>query len=462
MNEDKIPKKVIAAIVATGIMSFCGVIVETSMNIAFPTLMRQFNISTNTVQWMTSMYLLVISIVVPLSAALKSNFKIKKLFLVANILFLVGLIIDAVAPAFGFLLVGRAIQGIGTGIALPLMFNIILEQVPQKKIGTMMGVGNMITGIAPALGPTFGGIVIASLGWRWVFYFLIPLILISLFLGIWGIEQKSAIKKVKIDLLSVLFIAVFFIGMIYGFSNLSSGSLLSFKVGGSIILALIALVLLIWRSNHLTTPILNLKLFKSARFSAHILGFFMIQLISLGNAFLLPNYIQLVNGNSALAAGLIVLPAGAAGAVMGPIGGRLLDQHGARKPILSGVFLILIELLLFSILSLHLNNTMILFIYIIYMAGMGMIMGDVMTDTLAGLDPEKTTQGNAILNTVQQFAGAVGTSITSVIVALSQSQLHSKIGYPTAIGTQHAFIFLFVLAIIILVLFFKYIGNKKD
>lgn len=461
MNKEKIPTKVIAAIVATGIMSFCGVIVETSMNIAFPTLMRQFNISTNTVQWMTSMYLLAISIVVPLSAALKSNFKIKKLFLVANILFLVGLIIDAVAPMFAFLLVGRAIQGIGTGIALLLMFNIILEQVPQGKVGTMMGVGNMITGIAPALGPTFGGIVIASFGWRWVFYFLIPLILISLFLGIWGIEQKSEIRKVNIDLLSVLFIAFFFIGMIYGFSNLSSGSFFSFKVSGSIIVALIALALLIWRSNNLKTPILNLKLFKSAKFSAHVLGFFLIQLISLGNAFLLPNYIQLVNGNSALIAGLIVLPAGAAGAIMGPIGGHLLDQHGARKPILTGVSLMLVELVLFSILSLHMNNTMILFIYIIYMAGMGMIMGDVMTDTLTGLNAEKMTQGNAILNTIQQFAGAVRTSITSAIVASSQTQLHSKVGYPTAIGTQHAFIFLLVLVVILFVLFFKYVGRRK-
>ena len=188
----------------------------------------------------------------------------------------------------------------------------------------------------------------------------------------------------------------------------------------------------------------------------------MIQLISLGNAFLLPNYIQLVNGNSALVAGLIVLPAGAAGAIMGPIGGRLLDQYGARKPILVGTSLMIWELALFSVLSLRMNNTLILFVYIIYMAGMGLIMGDVMTDTLSGLDSQKTTQGNAILNTVQQFAGAVGTSITSAIVALSQSSAHSKIGYPTAIGTQHAFIFLLILAVIIFALFFKYVGKNSQ
>ncbi len=97
--------------------------------------------------------------------------------------------IDALAPSFGLLLVERVIQGIGTGIALPLMFNIIMEQVPTSKIGFMMGIGNLITGVAPAIGPTFGGIVASKLNWRWVFYSLIPLLIISFVLGEWGITQ---------------------------------------------------------------------------------------------------------------------------------------------------------------------------------------------------------------------------------------------------------------------------------
>lgn len=104
--------------------------------------------------------------------------------------FLVGLVIDALAPNFPLLLIGRAIQGVGTGIALPLMFNIIMEQVPQSKIGFMMGMGNLITGIAPAIGPTFGGIVANSLSWRWVFYILLPFLVLSFILGRWGIPTK--------------------------------------------------------------------------------------------------------------------------------------------------------------------------------------------------------------------------------------------------------------------------------
>ncbi len=95
---------------------------------------------------------------------------------------MIRLIVAAIATSFVFLLLGRVIQGIATGIALSLIFNIILEQVPKSKIGTMMGVGNLITGAVPALGPTFGSIVINSLGWRWVFYLLLPFIVIFIVL----------------------------------------------------------------------------------------------------------------------------------------------------------------------------------------------------------------------------------------------------------------------------------------
>lgn len=457
-SSDKIPAKVFAAIVATGLMSFCGVIVETSMNIAFPTLMREFGVSTNVVSWMTSIYLLAISIIVPISAILKSSYETKNLFLTANVLFLLGLIVDAIAPSFVFLLLGRVIQGIATGIALPLMFNIILEQVPKSKIGTMMGVGNLITGAAPALGPTFGGIVINSLGWRWVFYLLIPFIIISLLLGLWGIQQKSELVKQKIDVPSFLLIAIFFSGAIYGFSNLSSGNILEIVL--PLIFVVIAAILLVRRTKSLEHPLLKLDLLKNKYFAATVLGFFLIQMISLGNAFLLPNYIQLTNNSTAMTAGLLVLPAGAVGAIMGPIGGNLLDKHGARNVTLAGVYLMISELAIFAIFSRNMSNIFIMLVYILYMGGMGMILGNVMTYALSRIDKKWVTQGNAILSTVQQFAGAVGTSVTSAIVAVSQNAFHSKAGMPTAIGTQHAFIFLLIVAIIIWALFFKYVKDK--
>ena len=140
MNEDKkIDLKLILSIVATGIMSFSGVVVETSMNVTFPSLMEEFQIGTSSVQWITTGYLLVLA---------------------------------TVTPVFSLLLLGRLIQGVGTGIALPLMFNITMEQVPEEKLGVMMGTASLITAMAPAVGPSLGGFIVNHFGWRIVFILL--------------------------------------------------------------------------------------------------------------------------------------------------------------------------------------------------------------------------------------------------------------------------------------------------
>lgn len=353
------------------------------------------------------------------------------------------------------LLVGRAIQGIGTGIALPLMFNIIMEQVPTGKIGFMMGIGNLITGVAPAIGPTFGGIIASKLNWRWVFYLLIPLLIISFLLGEWGITQKLPIEKQQIDIFSMLMIVFMFCGFVTGFSNLGSQPFMTFSVGGALLIGILGMGLFAWRSLILEEPILQLRLFRNKNFSGHVLGFFLTQLISLGFAFLLPNYIQLVNGNSAMIAGLIVLPAGFAGAIFAPLGGRILDKFGARKPILIGTSLCLIALIAFTIYGQHLTSTFIALVYILYMGGMGMCMGCVMTSALTVIGKEKQSQGNAILNTLQQFAGAIGTSLVAMIVAANQSHLNVVRRVSTAIGTQEAFGMLTVFCIIIWISYYR-------
>ena len=143
--------RLVTSVVACGIMSFSGVVVETSMNVTFPTLMAEFSVGTSTVQWITTGYLLVLSLMIPLSSFFKRTFKLKSLFIFSACTFLAGTLLSALAPSFAVLLGGRLIQGVGTGIALPLMFNIILDQAPQSLLGTMMGVGNLITAIAPAI-----------------------------------------------------------------------------------------------------------------------------------------------------------------------------------------------------------------------------------------------------------------------------------------------------------------------
>ena len=277
------PRRVIGAVVATSIMSFCGVIVETAMNITFPALMSHFSIRISSVQWMTTLYLLVVVSITPLSAALKRRFRSRTLFLCANLLFLIGLIIDALAPVFPLLLLGRAIQGLGTSIALPLMFNIILQEVPTKRIGTMMGVGTLITAIAPAVGPTFGGLIATTIGWRFVFIILIPVLLVSLVTGLACIPSVPIAAdddQAGLGPLDVFLMVLGFAGPIFVISNASAGWL-SWRFGGALALGLIALAVFTLRARHQTQPIIDVRLFTDSRFSLHVGAYILFEISAL-------------------------------------------------------------------------------------------------------------------------------------------------------------------------------------
>ena len=135
----------LGAVIATGILSFSGVLIETAMNVTFPTLIHEFGLSTSKIQWVTTIYLLVIAITIPLSSYFNERFSAIKLFLIANLFFLVGVLTNCFSANFVMLLFGRLLQGIGTGIGLPLMFHLILTKAPLHKRGMMMGIGTLTT-----------------------------------------------------------------------------------------------------------------------------------------------------------------------------------------------------------------------------------------------------------------------------------------------------------------------------
>lgn len=446
-HSDKIPGKVFGAFISAGLLSLSGVTVETAMNVTFPTLMHEFHISTETVQWMTTANLLIISIIVPLSAMLKARFRTKSLFVTANLTFLAGLLLDTFASNFPMLLAGRVIQGVGAGIALPLMFNIILETAPPKKIGMMMGLGTLLTAVAPAIGPAFGGLVVSTTSWRVIFVCLLPVVLISLVLGIINIEQRSEIRRVSFNIPSILLIALTFGGLIYGFSSMTTEPIFSLHVAGAIIVGLVALVLFCLMQLKIDNPIIDIRTLRNLRFSGFALAFFLLQAVSLGLSFILPNYLQLADNSSALAAGLALLPGAALGAVFAPLGGRILDAVGPKPPLMLGGVSAIVAVTCMFIFGHHLSVPLAACLYLLYMFGIGLSCGNIMTTGLSHLSRHEQSMGNAIFNTAQQFAGAVGTSIAAAILAAGQAGA-SNIAAGTANGATMAFAVLLVALIV--------------
>ena len=456
----KLDAKLICSIFAAGLMSFSGVLIETAGNVTFPVLMNDFHVNMATVQWMTTGYLLVASIIMPLSAYLKRNFSSRKLFVTAAVLFICGLLIDAVANQFIFLVLGRVIQGAGAGIAIPLMFNIILERTPLDKIGLLMGIGTMITAVAPALGPTFGGLVVNTLGWRYIFIFIIPVMIISLIMGLTFITGETGqVKHTKLDVVGFISIALTFIGLIFAFSNLSTILQKPLMFISPLVIGIISLVVFIKHSLNTSNPLINIRVFKKTKFTQGITAYFIFQVNTLGLSFILPNYVQIVNHSTAMTAGLLLLTGGLVGAIMSPISGRLLDNYGAQKPIMTGAVFEIIGGLLYCIFASSLTSGKIILFYAITMLGIGLVMGDTMTASIGQLAESENTDGNGLFNMAQQFAGAVGTAIISAIMQFveqtsSQTSVTGKYIAAAQVG------FIFILMIVLIGVYLLYAATK--
>lgn len=434
--ERKIDPKLILSIIATGIMSFSGVVVETAMNVTFPTLMKEFQVGTSTVQWITTGYLLVLSVIIPASSWLKRRFRTKALFLTANLLFIAGTILCAFAPTFALLLLGRLIQGIGTGIALPLMFNIVLEQAPYDKMGSMIGIASLIT----------TGYL---LDWRMIFVVLLPLLILSLFFGLSSIRQVSATEKLAFGWQDYLLLVLGFAAMIFGINLASSYGWISLPVLLLLAVSAASLVLFYRRSLCSKSPLIRVQVFRYTPFSLSVMVILLVQFICLGMGFLIPNYAQLASGENAFISGCLLLPGCIVGAVLSPFGGKLLDRVGAKTPILTGNVSVIVSAVCFALFLGKSGLLMITGFYIFFALGQAFSMGTTMTNGLSALPQELTSDGNAVINTVQQLAGAIGTAVCSTIVAASQASAHTMAAGTTT-GTIHAFLLLAALAILTL------------
>ena len=450
--------KTLRAVTATGILSFAGIVVETAMNVAFPTLMRDFHVSTSAVQWLTTGYLLVLALVIPTSSFLKRSFKTKSLFVISNLFFILGTVAAMLAPSFAIILLGRLIQGIGTGIALPLMFNIIVEQVPISKTGTVMGFANLIIAIAPAVGPTMGGFIVKMFGWRVIFMVLLPLLVISLILGMTSITQKSAIEHLKFDFISWIILTIAFSSLVFATNQASISGWLDWRVIVLLLVSVLAILGFYKYSKKPHHPLIRTNVLLNWRFDLSTIALMISQFSILGTSFLLPNFAQLSLHQNAFVAGLLLLPGTTLGIFLSLLGGKLYDVLGARKPIMLGFSLYAIATLLFSIFMPKMTIWMIIIFFAIAIMGQAFSSGNTLTSGLHQVEDQFSTDANAVLNTVQQLAGALGTSIVATIVAEHQSTVH-QIAFGTMTGVRTAFCLLFILQLIALL--FTFLVTQK-
>lgn len=460
--DERISAQLILSILATGIMAFIGILTETLTNVLFPELMQEFQIGTSTVQWLTTGYLLMVALVTPLSSFFKRRIKSRTIFLVAIALCIAGSVLAACTLNFPMLMIARLLQGAGTGMALPLMFNIILEQSPKSKIGMLMGVGGMVVAIAPALGPTVGGLVGTFMPWRWIFVVMLPFLVLALVLGLANIQQGAPTVEARINPLHVVCLSIAFVSFVFALDEAGAAitALTTHATNATFLVTLtiallaitvVALLLFGWMTRRSFSPLVRLGVLKSVPFRWHLLAYVLLQMVTIGFGYMLPNSLQLGYGESVLVAGAIVLPGALIGAFLAPVSGSLLDKYGPVKPMSVAMAVALLGVILMAtVIGPNSGIIAIGLCYLVYMLGFSMCFANTMTCGMKQIDPQFQPDGNAMFNTFQQLSGAVGTTLMAVCLAIAQAG-HGETGSAefagaTKTGAHWGFV---VLAIIV-------------
>lgn len=445
------------------IAGFIGLFSETALNMALADLIQIFNVDSSTIQWLTTGYLLTLGILVPVSGLLIQWFKTRQLFIVSLAFSIIGTLIAALAPSFGILLLSRVIQAIGTGLMLPLMFNTILVIFPVHKRGATMGLMGLVIMFAPAIGPTISGLILGNFSWHWIFWICLPFLIIALLFGLKYMQNVSTITKPKIDSLSIVLSTIGFGGIVYGFSSAGENGWTSSIVISSIIIGLVALLLFSLRQFKMEQPMLDLRVFKYPMFTIGVLSVFVTFMVIMSSAILLPLYLQASLVLTAFAAGLVLLPGGVLNGIMSPITGKIFDKYGPRVLVIPGFIIMIIMLWFLSNITTETSILSVIIMHTVLMIGVSMVMMPAQTNGLNQLPKNLYPDGTALMNTLQQVSGAIGTAVAMTIMSASQKTYLNNLSNPTdpsnigpslAAGVQDAFIFGLIVAIVGLILSF--------
>lgn len=400
------------------VAAFVAILNETTMGIAIPHLNADLGIPPELGQWLTSAFMLTMAVVIPTTGFILQRFTTRQVFIAAMVSFSLGTLVALVAPGFGVLLVGRVIQAAGTGIMMPLLMTTIMNVVPPQSRGRMMGRVGLVISLAPAIGPTLAGAVLETLHWRALFAIILPIALISLFIGVKWMTNLGETRKVPLDVLSIPLAALGFGGIVFGLSQFG-GEGGSGETSGVIALVVgaVALALFVWRQlvlQRIDDALLDLRVFRSVNFTFAVIIMAILALSMFGTLTLLPQYLQNVAGLNALEAGLILLPGSVLMGLLGPVMGRVYDARGTRPLLIPGTILVSAALFYYSTVGEHTVWWVLIIVQAAMSVGLAMSFTPLFSASLGSLPRSLYSHGSAVLNTLQQVGGAAGVAVLTV------------------------------------------------
>ncbi|WP_379127636.1 DHA2 family efflux MFS transporter permease subunit [Paenibacillus sp. sgz500958] len=398
-------------IAALLIGAFVALLNQTLMNVALPKMMEDLHIVANTAQWLTTGFMLVNGVLIPISAYLVEKFTTRQLFITAMVLFSIGTLVCGIGTGFEMIMVGRVIQAVGAGILMPLMNIVFLRIFPIEERGKAMGLMAVAMIFAPAVGPTLSGWVVQNYSWRVLFFIVLPLAIFSTLLGARTMQNVGKVSSPVLDKPGIIFSTLGFGGLLYGFSDAGTDGWGSTTVIACLILGMVALVLFVVRELTTSKPLLEFRIFRYNMYTLTTIINIIVTMAMYSGMILLPIYLQTIRGFTPMESGLMLLPGAILMGAMSPVTGIIFDKIGARWLSVIGLIITAITTWEFSQITDSTTFTHLILTYTARMFGMSMLMMPIVTAGLNQLPQRLSSHGTAMSNTLRTVGGALGMAL---------------------------------------------------
>ncbi len=403
---------------------FFTTLATSTINIALPVLMEQFNTSLDTVKWTTTGFMLATGIVAPITCYFGEKYSYKRIYLISIFGFTLSSIFCALSWNVQSLITFRILQGLFNGLAVPSTMSIIYQVVPRKKQAFSMSLWSLSATVAPAIGPTLSGWLIQSFNWQAIFIMNIPIGIIALLFIRKAVPYYKLNPPKGFDLPGFSTCLAASIFLLTAFSEVSRWGWTSVKTILLLACGILLLAAFIIRELRVENPILNLGIFKYRGFTISVIIRSIVTMGLYAGSLLTPLFLQNAQHVSALDAGLVLLPSSLAMALCTIIVGKLYNRVDQRILLISGVISMAAGSFFLSHLSLNTSHAFIVICMTFRNAGIAFSLGTVTMMGMSTLDKKVSGNGSSINNWAAQSIGCLSIGIFTSLLTY-QSGVHA-------------------------------------
>jgi EmrB/QacA subfamily drug resistance transporter len=427
---------VVCCVVILGMIM--SILDTTIVNVALNTLSKDLHSPLSQVQWVITGYLLALAAVIPVTGWAARRFGAKQVYMTSLVLFTAGSALCGLANSVTTLVIFRILQGAGGGMIMPVAMMIMAQVAGPQRMGRVMGFVSMPAMIAPILGPVVGGVILENLHWSWIFFVNVPIGMIAFALGWRLLPRTDSGVAGRLDVLGLALLPTGCAAVIYGISELGTGSALG---SGKVILPTLAGVVLIvlfcFHALRVERPLLDIRLYVNRVFAGAAFVNFGLGAALFGAMILVPLYYQEVRGESVINTGLLTGPQGIGALIAMPLASRLTQRFSGGRVALGGISLLCVSTIPFTFIGAHTSIVAISLVLVVRGLSIGLCFMPAMSAAFSAMRPEQITDATPQITVLQRTGGAIGTAVLAVVLQRAGAGAHSPEQLASAFDTAY-------------------------